>query len=141
MRHITNAKARQQGRRELRAVFKALRLKDGLTVDVEERVEPDDFIYWYNKARNGDVGNYIVYETIASDPLKRADDAVIAREFYAQVDVFSTRSFESKQLTDTLARLEEKLTEAGFEVEAREEDYEPDTRLYHQALFVSKMYS
>jgi hypothetical protein len=118
-----------------------LRFKDGLTIGTEEDApKPDDFVYYYNKARDGQVGNYIIYEVVASDPTRRADDKVIGREFYAQVDVFSTSSFESKLLTETLAKLEEQLTEAGFDVDAREESYEPDTRLYHQVYFISKYY-
>jgi len=141
MRNIQNSNVRKRGKRELRAIFKTLRFKDGLTLGTEEDAAgADDFVYYYNKARDGQIGNYIVYEVIASDPTRRADDVVIGREFYAQVDVFSTRSFESKLLTETLAKLEEKLTEAGFEVDAREEDYEPDTRLYHQVYFISKQY-
>jgi hypothetical protein len=66
---------------------------------------------------------------------------VLCRDFYAQIDVFSVRSFESKLLSETLAHLEEKLTEKGFEVTVEEEQYEPDTKLYHQILFVSKLYS
>jgi len=114
---------------------------DGLTMGTEENAaDADDFVYYYNKARDGQIGNYIIYETIASDPTRRADDVVIGREFFAQVDVFSTRSFESKLMTDTLAKIEEKLTEAGFEVDARAEDFEADTRLYHQVYFIAKQY-
>ena len=140
MRNITNTIARTTGRRELRAIFKACGFKDGLVVGTEEKAEPDDFIYWYNKARDGQAGNYIIYEAVASEPTRRADDVVIGREFYAQVDVFSTRSFESKFFIDTLSRLEDKLAAAGFEVDAREEDYEPDTRLHHQVYFIAKQY-
>lgn len=141
MKGITNSNTRQRGKRELRAVFKALRYKDGLIIEQERaQVNTDDFIYYYNKARDGQIGNYIIYEVVASDPTQRADDKVIGREFYAQVDVFSTSSFESKLLTETLAKLEERLTEAGFEVDAQSEDYEPDTRLYHQAYYITKQY-
>jgi hypothetical protein len=137
MRGITNSRARAAGKRELKAVFKALHYKDGLT----ETATDDEFSYHYNKARDGRVGNYIVYEVIDSDVLHRADDAVLCRDFYAQIDVFSVRSFESKLLFDTLTHLEEKLTEKGFEVDMQTEDYEPDTKLYHQILFVSKLFS
>lgn len=141
MRNISNSQARTRGKRELRAVFKALRYKDGLTIEQEGvQVKTDDFVYYYNKARDGQIGNYIVYEVVASDPTQRADDKVIGREFYAQVDVFSTSSFESKLLAETLAKLEEKLIEAGFEVDAQSEDYEPDTRLYHQVYYITKQY-
>lgn len=141
MQNISNSQARTRGKRELRAVFKALRYKDGLTIEQEGvQVKTDDFVYYYNKARDGQIGNYIVYEVVASDPTQRADDKVIGREFYAQVDVFSTSSFESKLLAETLAKLEEKLTEGGFEVDAQSEDYEPDTRLYHQVYYITKQY-
>jgi len=141
MRNITNSNVRKRGRRELRAMFKILRFKDGLTLGTEETdAGANDFVYYYNKSRDGQIGNYLVYEVIASDPMRRADDKVIGREFYAQVDVFSTSSFESKLLTETLVKLEEQLTEAGFEVDAQGEDYEPDTRLYHQIYFIAKQY-
>jgi len=140
MKNMTNAKARAAGKRDLRRVFKDCRFLDALTLNEQDAPAPDAFIYYYNKARDGQVGNYVVYEVVASDVTHRADDAVFARDFFAQVDVFSVKSFESKLLSETLARLEEKLTEAGFEVEAQGEDYEADTRLYHQAYFVSKLY-
>ena len=141
MQNISNSQARTRGKRELRAVFKALRYKDGLTIEQEGvQVKTDDFVYYYNKARDGQIGNYIVYEVVASDPTQRADDKVIGREFYAHVDVFSTSSFESKLLAETLAKLEEKLTEGDFEVDAQSEDYEPDTRLYHQVYYITKQY-
>ena len=141
MRNIPNSQVRKQGKKELRALFKTLRFVDGLTAEQESvAIKPDDFVYYYNKARDGKLGNYIVYEVIASEPTRRADDKVIGREFYAQVDIFSTSSFESKLLTETLAKLEEKLTDAGFTVDARDEDYEADTRLYHQVYFIAKNY-
>ncbi|MDR0696758.1 MAG: hypothetical protein LBF68_04355 [Christensenellaceae bacterium] len=137
MRGITNGRAKQKGKKDLQAVFRALRFKDGLT----ETAIGDEFSYHYNKARDGFVGNYVVYEVIDSNPIQRADDAVLCRDFYAQIDVFSVRSFESKLLSETLTHLEEKLTEKGFEVTMEEEQFEPDTKLYHQILFVSKLYS
>jgi hypothetical protein len=138
---MPNSKVRASGKRELRRVFRDCKFNDALTLGEQSAPAPDDFIYYYNKARDGKVGNYIVYEVIASDSTRRADDVVITREFFAQVDVFSVKSFESKLLADTLTKLEEKLTAAGFEIDMRDEAYEPDTRLYHQALFVSKLYS
>jgi hypothetical protein len=137
---MTNSKARATGKRDLQRIFKESRFKDALTLNEQDAPTPGDFIYYYNKARDGQIGNYIVYEVIASDPMRRADDIVIGREFFAQVDVFSVKSFESKLMQDTLAKLEEKLTAAGFEVDAQAEDYEPDTRLYHQTYYVSKLY-
>jgi len=134
---MTNSKARTLGKKDVRAVFRLLRIKDGLG---DEEIVPDEFSYWYNKSRDGTVGNYIIYEVIDSDPAYRADDVVIGREFFAQIDVFSVRSFESGELPSFLGRLEEKLLERGFEVEMRGEDYEPDTRLHHQIYYVSKLY-
>lgn len=141
MRNMTNAKTRAQGKRDLRRVFKDCRFVDALTLGEQDAPKADDFIYYYNKARDGQVGNYVIYEVVASDPMRRADDVVITREFFAQVDVFSVKSFESKLLQDTLAKLEEKLTAAGFEIDMQGEDYEPNTRLYHQTLYVSKLFN
>ncbi len=137
MRNMTNCRARTLGKKDLKSVFKLLRIKDGIG---EDEIKPDEFSYWYNKNRDGTVGNYIIYEVIDSEPSHRADDKVYGREFYAQIDVFSIRSFESKELSDFLGRLEEKLTEHLFEVEMQGEEYEQDTRLYRQTLFVSKIY-
>jgi hypothetical protein len=139
MNHLSNQRARQIGKRELRKVFTACKFRDALTLSEGDPTVPDDFIFYYNKARNGSVGNYIVYEVIGTDAASRADDAVMGRDFFASVEVFSVKSFESKFLTDTLAKLEEKLTAAGFEVDAQGEDYEPDTRLYRQTFYVSKI--
>ena len=137
MKNMTNSKCRKLGKAQLIKAFKELHLKDGLG---DEEVGAEDFSYWYNKARDGMIGNYLIYEVIASDAARRADDLVVGREFYAQIDVFSVKSFESKQLYDFLVHLEERLTAAGFEVDAQGEDYEPDTRLYHQAYFISKLF-
>ncbi len=137
MKPMTNARARTLGKKDIRAVFKALRIKDGLG---DEQPDADEFVYWYNKNRDGETGNYIIYEVINTDPTHRADDNVIGRDFFCQIDVFSVRSFESKQLSNLLSALEEKLLDRRFEVEISGETYEPDTRLYHQILFVSKLY-
>ena len=137
MKPMTNSRARALGKRDLRAVFRSLRIKDGLG---DEEIGIDEFSYWYNKARDGMIGNYLIYEVIDSEPACRADDAVIGREFFAQIDVFSVRGFESKFLSDFLLKLEEKILERGFQVEMRGEEYEPDTRLYHQILYVSKLF-
>lgn len=137
MRNMTNYKARMLGKKDLKAVFKALRIKDGIG---DDEIKPDEFTYWYNKNRDGTVGNYLIYEVIDSEPAHRADDKVFGREFFAQIDVFSTRTFESKELLCFIQKLEEKLVEHRFEVDMQGEEYEPDTRLYHQTLFVTKMY-
>ena len=137
MQSMTNSRARMLGKKDVRSVFKALRIKDGLG---DEEINPDEFSYWYNKSRDGKTGNYLIYEVIDSEATHRADDAVISRDFFCQIDVFSVRSFESKQLQDFILRLEEKLLEKGFEVQMQSEDYEPDTRLYHQIFYISKMY-
>ena len=137
MKPMTNSKARSLGKKELRKVFRELRIKDGLG---DEEIGADEFSYWYNKSRDGMTGNYLIYEVIDSEPMHRADDVVIGREFFCQIDVFSVRSYESKQLSEFIGRLEEKLLERCFEVEMRGEDYEPDTRLYHQIFYVSKLY-
>ena len=139
MRNMTNSKARQAGKKDLRRVFKDCRFIDALTMHEQSPPDPDGFIFYYNKARDGQVGNYIVYEVISTDAARRADDAVVGREFFAAVDVFSVKSFESKLMQDTLSKLEEKLVAAGFEVDMQGEDYEPDTRLFHQVLYVSKL--
>jgi uncharacterized protein YqfB (UPF0267 family) len=134
---MTNTRARSLGKKELRRIFRELRIKDGLG---DEEIGDDEFGYWYNKARDGTKGNYIIYEVIDSEPTHRADDVVIGRNFFCQIDVFSVRSFEMKQLSEFIGRLEERLIERGFEVIMRGENYEPDTRLYHQIFYVSKLF-
>ena len=161
MKNMTNYKARTLGKKDLKAVFKALRIKDGLGdlasladcgavaphpckslegFDGSAEIKPDDFTYWYNKNRDGTIGNYLIYEVVDSEPAHRADDQVYGREFFAQIDVFSIRSFESKELSNFIQKLEDKLVEHRFEVEMQGEEYEQDTRLYRQTLFVTKIY-
>lgn len=137
MKNMTNYKARTVGKKDLKAVFKALRIKDGIG---DEEIKPDDFTYWYNKNRDGTIGNYLIYEVVNSEPAHRADDQVYGREFFAQIDVFSIRSFESKELSNFIQKLEDKLVEHRFEVDMQGEEYEQDTRLYRQTLFVTKIY-
>ena len=137
MNAMTNAKARALGKKLLQKVFCELRIKDGLG---DEPIAEGDFSYWYNKSRDGQIGNYLIYEVIDSEPVYRADDKIIGRDFFAQIDVFSVRGFESYELSEFISRLEEKLLDKGFEVEMRGEDYEPDTRLYRQIFYVSKLF-
>ena len=137
MKAMTNSRARTLGKKELRKAFRELRIKDGLG---DEEIGADEWGFWYNKSRDGSKGNYLVYEVIDSEPARRADDKVIGREFFCQIDVFSVRSYESKQMTEFIERLENKLLEKGFEVEMRGENYEPDTQLYHQIFYASKLF-
>jgi len=134
---MTNSRARALGKKLLRKAFMELRIKDGFG---DEEIGEGEFSYWYNKSRDGMTGNYLIYEVIDSEPVYRADDCVIGRDFFAQIDVFSVSSYESKLLSEFIDRLENKLLEKGFEVEMRGEDYEPDTRLYHQIFYVSKLF-
>lgn len=137
MKPITNSKVRALGKKELRMVFKDLRIKDGFR---EDEIGSDEFSYWYNKSRDGMRDNYLVYEIIDSEPAYRADDHVISRNFYCQIDIFSIQSFETKELIRFIERLENKLTEYRFEVEFSDELFESDTRLHHQILIISKIY-
>ena len=134
--NMTNSKAREKGKKELVEVFNALGFADGIA----ENIPNDKFAYYYNKARNGQIGNYIIFETIDSADVCRADDAVIAREFFCQIDIFSVNSFESKKLKETIISLEEKLDEKLFGVDMKEDTFEPETKLYHLILIVSKAY-
>jgi len=127
MRNLTNVKARAECRRDLRKAFKDAKIADGLGDEIPDGA----FTYWCNKARDGAIGDYVIYEIIDSDPNARADDAVFLRAITMSIDVFSTSSFESKKLSDTLERLENALNKHGFEVNQTYEDYEPDTKLYH----------
>lgn len=137
MKPTTNSKVRALGKRELRTLFKDLRIKDGLR---EDEIGSDEFSYWYNKSRDGMRGNYLVCEIIDSEPAHRADDQVISRHFYCQIDIFSIQSFETKELIRFIERLENKLTEHRFEVNFSDELFESDTGLYHQILIISKIY-
>ncbi len=134
--NMTNCKAREKGKKELTEIFDSLGFVDGLS----NNKPGDSFVYYYNKARNGQIGNYIIFETIDSADVCRADDIVLAREFFCQIDIFSVNSFESKKLKQTIASIEEKLGERLFGVDMKEDTFEPDTKLYHLILIVSKAY-
>lgn len=140
MKNILSSNVRKRAKQEIKKVFKDCRFKDALTMKELDINTPDDFVYYYNKSRDGEVGNYIIYEIISSDAIRRADNVVIEREVFLQVDIFSLKSFESKLLQETISKLEEKLVTAGFEVEVRDEAFESGTKLYHQIFFVSKLY-
>lgn len=136
MKYITNSRVRIKGRKELRGVFQALRFKDGLT----EKAEANEFTYWYNKSRDGEIGNYVIYEVLNTETLYRADDVSALRLFQCQIDIFSVYSFETKQLSDVLEALEKQLVKTGFTVEMSMEEYEQDTRLYHAVFIALKVY-
>jgi len=137
MPNTTNHKARKLGKRDLQRVFRLCGFKDGLG---EEPANQGEFTYWSNKARDGLIGDYITFEPIASEPLTHADNGAFGRIYEAQLDIFSTASFDSKRFTDALEKLESQLLANGFEIEAWGEDYEPETRLYHQIFIVRKAY-
>jgi hypothetical protein len=134
---MTNYKTRQKGKRELMAIFRACRIRDGLT----EKEITDKWTFWYNLERTGKRGNYIIYEVLDSPVLHRADDKVLTREFFCQVDVFSLDSFETERLAVLIDSLETALTAAGFEVIFKDEMYENDTKLFHVPIFISKLYA
>ena len=134
---MTNSKVRQKGKRELMAVYRSCRIKDGL---VEKEIT-DKWTYWYNLERTGKRGNYIIYEVIDSPILHRADDKAFAREFFCQVDIFSLDSFETEKVQTLIESLENALTKSGFEVDFKSEMYEDDTKLFHLPIYISKLYS
>lgn len=134
---MTNSKIRQKAKRELREIFRLCRIEDGLTAkEITEK-----WSYWYNLERTGKRGNYIIYEIIETPVMHRADDTVLTRELYCQVDIFSTDSFETEKLTSLIESLEKGLIKAGFEVDFKDEMYEPDTRLFHLPIYISKLYA
>jgi hypothetical protein len=136
MKNTTNTNARAECRRDLRRAFKDAKIFDGLGDEIPDGA----FTYWYNKSRDGTIGDYVIYEITDSDPNARADDAVFLRAITMSIDVFSTSSFESKKLSDTLERLENALNKHGFGVNQTYEDYEPDTKLYHAVFRAVKIF-
>ena len=134
---MTNSKVRQKGKRELMAIFRGCRIKDGLT----EKEITDKWTYWYNLERIGKRGNYIIYEVLDSPVMHRADDRAYSREFFCQVDIFSLDSFETEGLQTVIETLENALTKAGFEVDFKDEMYEDDTKLFHLPIYISKFYA
>lgn len=134
---MTNSKARQKGKSELCEVFRLCRIGDGLTA----KEINDKWTYWYNLERTGKRGNYIIYEVLDSPALHRADDKVLSREFFCQVDIFSLNSFETEIMQTMIESLEKGLIKAGFEVDFKDEMYENDTQLFHLPIYISKLYA
>ena len=56
------------------------------------------------------------------------------------IDVFSKRSFDSKDNLDLLEKIEDTFKDNGFEVEFADEIYENETSLFHYPLTLYKIY-
>lgn len=136
MKNLTNHSVRARGRKDLYNIFLSLGFKDGL----KDKAENNEFSFWYNKSRDGYIGNYLLYEIIDSNAVTKADNVIISRDFFCQIDIFSVNSFESKTVSKMLEKLENLLAENNYSVTMEQEEFENTTRLYHGILFVSKLY-
>ena len=69
-----------------------------------------------------------------------ADNDDFLREVMVAIDVFSKKSFDSKENFDLLEKLEDVFKDNGFEVEFADEIFESETSLFHYPLTLYKIY-
>ena len=83
---------------------------------------------------------YVSYYFPAFESKISADNDDFIREVMVAIDVFSKRSFDSKENLDLLEKIEDVFKDNGFEVEFADEIFESETSLFHYPLTLYKIY-
>jgi len=140
MKHID---ARRACRIEVIETLKAAGILDGLSLQAAQLHNETRPCFWRgvvrdDAARSKDV--FVTWHIPSSDAATRADDNAFLREVTVAVDVFSKRSFDSEQNHKIIERIEGGFAVAGFEVDMAAEQFEADTKLFHQPMTLFKLY-
>lgn len=136
-------KARKKCRNEIITLLENAGLVNGIglsdsAIDNETRT-----MFWHGVVRNAKARNktnYVSYYFPAFENKYNADNDDFIREVMVAIDVFSKRSFDSKDNMDLLELLEDTFKDNGFEVEMADEIFEPETSLFHYPLTIYKLY-
>lgn len=136
-------KARKTCRIEVIKLLESIGLVQGITLSDEEIDKTTKTLFWHGVLRNPKARNkttYVSYYFPSFESKISADNDDFLREVMVAIDVFSKRSFDSKDNLDLLEKIEDVFKDNGFEVEFAEEIFESETSLFHYPLTLYKIY-
>lgn len=136
-------KARKTCRLEVIKLLESIGLVQGITISDEEIDKTTKTLFWHGVLRNPKARNkttYVSYYFPSFESKISADNDDFLREVMVAIDVFSKKSFDSKDNLDLLEKIEDVFKDNGFEVEFAEEIFESETSLFHYPLTLYKIY-
>ena len=136
-------KARKVCRNEVISLLKSIELVEGISLSDTEIEKTNKTLFWHGVLRNQKARNkmaYVSYYFPAFESKISADNDDFIREVMVAIDVFSKRSFDSKENLDLLEKIEDVFKDNGFEVEFADEIFESETSLFHYPLTLYKIY-
>lgn len=136
-------KARKICRNEIITLLKSIDMVEGISLNDAELEKETKTLFWHGVVRNPKARNklnYISYYFPSFEAKYGADNDDFIREVMVAIDVFSKKSFDSKENLDLLEKLEDVFKDNGFEVEFADEIFESETSLFHYPLTLYKIY-
>ena len=116
---------------------------EGISLNDAELEKETKTLFWHGVVRNPKARNklnYVSYYFPLFEAKYGADNDDFIREVMVAIDVFSKKSFDSKENLDLLEKLEDVFKDNGFEVEFADEIFESETSLFHYPLTLYKIY-
>ena len=136
-------KARKICRNEIITLLKSIGMVEGISLSDAQLEKETKTLFWHGVVRNPKARNklnYVSYYFPAFEAKYGADNDDFIREVMVAIDVFSKKSFDSKENLDLLEKLEDIFKDNGFEVEFADEIFESETSLFHYPLTLYKIY-
>ena len=136
-------KARKICRNEIISLLKSIDMVEGISLNDAELEKETKTLFWHGVVRNPKARNklnYVSYYFPSFEAKYGADNDDFIREVMVAIDVFSKKSFDSKENLDLLEKLEDVFKDNGFEVEFADEIFESETSLFHYPLTLYKIY-
>lgn len=136
-------KTRKVCRTEIIKLLESIDLVEGISLNDAEIEKTTKTLFWHGVLRNQKARNkttYLSYYFPNFESKISADNDDFLREVMVAIDVFSKRSFDSKENMDLLEKLEDIFKDNGFEVEFADEIFESETSLFHYPLTLYKIY-
>ena len=136
-------KARKVCRAEVVKLLQNMGLVEGISLSDTEIETTKKTLFWHGVVRNPKGRNkttYVSYYFPSYDSKYNADNDDFIREVMVAIDVFSKKSFDSKDNLDLLENIENIFKDNGFEVEFADEIFESETSLFHYPITIYKLY-
>lgn len=136
-------KARRVCREEVIKHLQEIGLRQGIELNDNQIETTKETLFWHGVVRNPKARNkitYLSYYFPAFESKYAADNDDFVREVMVAIDVFSKKSFDTKENFDLLESIENIFKDNGFEVEFADEIFENETSLFHYPLTIYKLY-
>lgn len=136
-------RTRRVCRNEVIQLLKSIDLVEGISLNDAELDKETKTLFWHGVLRNPKGRNkttYVSYYFPSYESKVNADNDDYIRDIMVAIDVFSKKSFDSKDNLDLLEKIEDVFKDNNFEVEFGEEIYEDETSLFHYPLTLYKIY-